>query len=256
MQLIPRYLVNNRTTAVVNDAGFITEYRPVYTRQLQVYRGIENKVEFKLLNADQKAKSLTGYTARFVAFDEKKNLVIETVGVPNSSITGLFTVTLTESDLINIEDQFLKYNVYLETAAGEKTITYSSAHFENSGTMKVSSEAFPGAKESISVTSFTKTPGQSNEWLSNNINAEPEINGNTALHTAVYYTTGYVGNIEIQATLDNGITNSTAWTTISTTTFTGSETITPLNFNGVYTYIRFKTDADPASTVTKILLRN
>jgi len=256
MQLIPRYLVNNRTTVIVNDAGFPTEYRPVYTRQLQVYRGIENKVEFKLVNADQKAKSLTGYTAKFVAFDENNNLIIERVGTPHSTITGLFTVTLTESDLIDIEDQFLKYNIYLETDAGEKTITYSSAHFENSGTMKVSSEAFPGAKESISVTNFTKTPGQNNEWLSNNINAEPEINGNTALHTAVYYTTGYVGNIEIQATLDNGIPDTTAWTTISTNAFTGSETITPLNFNGVYTFIRFKTDADPSTTVTKILLRN
>ena len=228
----------------------------MYTRQLQVYRGIENKVEFKLVNADQKAKSLTGYTAKFVAFDENNNLIIERVGTPHSTITGLFTVTLTESDLIDIEDQFLKYNIYLETDAGEKTITYSSAHFENSGTMKVSSEAFPGAKESISVTNFTKTPGQNNEWLSNNINAEPEINGNTALHTAVYYTTGYVGNIEIQATLDNGIPDTTAWTTISTNAFTGSETITPLNFNGVYTFIRFKTDADPSTTVTKILLRN
>lgn len=256
MQLIPRYLVNNRTSVVVNDTGFITEYRPVYTRQLQVYRGIENRLEFKLVNADQKAKSLTGYTARFVAFDENNNLIIETVGTPNSTITGLFTVTLTESDLINIEDQFLKYNIYLETDAGEKTITYSSAHFENNGTMKVSSEAFPGAKESINISSFTQTPGKSDEWLSNNINAEPEINGNSALHTVAYYTDSYVGDIEIQATLDNSITNQSSWTTISTTTFTGSETLTPLNFNGVYNYLRFKTNADPANKVTKILLRN
>ena len=34
MQLTPRYLVNNRTTIVTNEAGFITEYRPVYQRQL------------------------------------------------------------------------------------------------------------------------------------------------------------------------------------------------------------------------------
>ena len=54
MQLVPRYLVNNRIEIISNDAGFITEYRPVYQRQLKVYRGIDNKIQFRLLNADQK----------------------------------------------------------------------------------------------------------------------------------------------------------------------------------------------------------
>ena len=53
MQLIPRYLVSNRITIVVNETGFVTEYRPVYNRQLQVYKGIDNKIEFRVLNADQ-----------------------------------------------------------------------------------------------------------------------------------------------------------------------------------------------------------
>ena len=42
MQLIPRYLVNNKTTLIANDAGFITEYRTVYQRHIKVYRGIDN----------------------------------------------------------------------------------------------------------------------------------------------------------------------------------------------------------------------
>ena len=59
MQLIPRYLVDNKTTILVSDTGHLTEYRPVYTKQLKIYRGIDNVLQFKLLNADQKAKSLT-----------------------------------------------------------------------------------------------------------------------------------------------------------------------------------------------------
>ncbi len=58
MQLIPRYLVDNRTTLISNEAGFITEYRKVYTRQLQVYKGIDNVLEFKILNAEQKPVDL------------------------------------------------------------------------------------------------------------------------------------------------------------------------------------------------------
>ena len=42
MQLLSRYLVDNTTTLVADVAGFITEYRPVYNREIQVYKGIDN----------------------------------------------------------------------------------------------------------------------------------------------------------------------------------------------------------------------
>ena len=77
MQLVPRYLVNNRIEIISNEAGFVTEYRPVYQRQLKVYRGIDNNIQFRLLNADQKPINSNLYTPRFVAFDEKNNCIIE-----------------------------------------------------------------------------------------------------------------------------------------------------------------------------------
>ena len=40
MQLIPRYLVSNRSTIVVNETGFVTEYRPVYNRHLNIYKAL------------------------------------------------------------------------------------------------------------------------------------------------------------------------------------------------------------------------
>ncbi len=60
MQLIPRYLVSNRSTLTANEAGFITEYRPVYNRQLQVYKGIDNVLDFNLINEDKKHKGQRG----------------------------------------------------------------------------------------------------------------------------------------------------------------------------------------------------
>ena len=88
MQLIPRYLVNNRTTVVVNDSGFTTEYRPVYTRNLKVYRGIDNKLEFKILNADQKPISLTSKTVKLLAFDETNNQILSETGSNHSTINN------------------------------------------------------------------------------------------------------------------------------------------------------------------------
>ena len=74
MQLAHRYLVKSKTILVSSDTGFVTEYRPVYNRQLQVYKGIDNVLDFKLLNADQKPIDLSAYTPKFQAFDENNSL--------------------------------------------------------------------------------------------------------------------------------------------------------------------------------------
>ena len=62
MQLTPRYLVNNVITIIASEVGITTEYKKVYTRQLKVYRGIDNRLQFRLVNADQKPISVTNYT--------------------------------------------------------------------------------------------------------------------------------------------------------------------------------------------------
>lgn len=255
MQLIPRYLVNNTTPLVADVAGFITEYRPVYARHIQVYRGIDNALEFKLLNADQKPiTTLANYTIKFQAFDENNSLIIEHLGVIVNAATGLFKVIITENDLLNVKQQYLSYNVHLVDSNSDAVLTYSNSHFDNSGIIYVSSKAFPGPRATWSVESFLE---ENDYWRSSTITAEPGINGNEALHTAALYTNGYVGNIIVQATLDDQVSDGTNWADVSTLTLDGTETApTPVNFNGVFNHLRFKANVDPANTITKILVRN
>ena len=266
MQLIPRYLVNNRVTIVANDKGFITEYRPVYQRQLKVYKGIDNALQFRLVNADQKPINVASYTPKFVAFDEAGNQVIAHDGVVNqisdsSASRGLFTVTITENDLLNIKKQYLRYNIYLVDSAANKTITYVDSHFDNDATILVDTYAFPAPRASYNVSTFTEDSGKAgvddSVWYSESITAEPAINGNEALHTATIYTSSYDGDVVVQATLENAVVDSTNWADISTVSFTGSETEPSyVNFNGVFSHLRFKCSKDPASKVSKILVRN
>ena len=262
MQLIPRYLVKNKTTIVTNDTGFITEYRPVYTRQLQVYKGIDNVLEFKLLNADQKPVDLTGYTPKFQAFDENKQMVVQHDGVQVTSdgstpIKGLFKVIVSSNDLLNVKEQFLSYSIHLLDTNNEASVTYVDPNFENNGSIKVSAEAFPGPSDSYNVTTFTMVTEDVPYWESETITAQPGINGNEALHTAAVYTDSYIGDVTVQGTLENQITGTTNWADISTITLTGSETEpTHINFNGVFTYLRIKTTSEPEDKITKVLVRN
>jgi len=260
MQLVPRYLVNNRIEIISNDAGFITEYRPVYQRQLKVYRGIDNKIQFRLLNADQKPINSNLYTPKFVAFDENNSLIIErdcTVQDDGSSQTrGLFEVTITENDLLNVLQQYISYNVYLVDANSDKVLTYTDSHFHNNGVIYVDGGMFPGPRETYSVTTFSESQVDSGTWFSESLDAEPGINGNEALHTAAVYTDSFAGDVVVQATLDNQVTGATVWADVATISFTGSETEpSPVNFNGVYSFLRFKATANP-NTISKILVRN
>ena len=257
MQLIPRYLVKNKIDVVSNDIGFVVEYRPVYSRQLKVYRGIDNQFQFRLLNADQKPVTITGVPV-IVVFDENNSKIIDkkcAVQDDGSSVQGrgMFNVTITENELLNIKEQYLKYNVYIE---GDESnlITYADRNFGSAGTMFVDGNAYPGPKSSLEITDFVQI---GDYWATGGYDAQPGLNGNEALHTSVIYTNAYIGTVEIQATLDDQLTGANNWTTIDTITFIGSETQpVPTNFNGVFTFLRFKVGTDPASKITKILVRN
>ena len=261
MQLTPRYLVSNSTTLLLNESGFITEYRPVYNRQLQVYKGINNALDFRLLNADQKAVDITTYTPKFVAFDENNQMILEKDGTvldDGSSLTrGKFSITISENDLLNVKQQYLHYNIYMQETDGDKILTYSHSNFDNDATIFVNARTFPGPLASYSVTNFLPEGINAQAWYSESIDAQPAINGNEALHTAAVYTASYSGDVVVQATLDNQVTESTQWADVATLTFTGSETApVPANFNGVFSHIRIKTTADPADKITKVLVRN
>ena len=235
----------------------------MYQRQIKIYKNIDNKLQFRILNADQKPLSISGYAVKFNAFDENKSLIIShdataVVGDDSAATRGLCTVTISENDLLNVDDQYLSYNVHLVDSNSDNTITYSDSFFGNNGTIQVISGALPGPRDSYNFTQFQQEGVNSTTFYSESKTAEPAINGNEALHSAAIYTSSaYIGDVVVQATLDSTVTESTLWGDVATVTFTGSETTPiPINFNGVFNHLRFKTSASPTDKISKILVRN
>ena len=263
MQLTPRYLVNNRINVVSSETGFVVEFRPVYARQLKVYRGIDNRLQFRLLNADQKPVTVMG-TPVFVAFDENGSKVLEYFAeVTDDGSTrdsrGMFEVIVTERDLLSIKQQYLTYNIYIDQGPEYRLLTYADRNFGAAGTIYIDGTAFPGPKPSLVLRSFFPV---GDKWIAGNTAADsvfayPGVNGFDALHTVAVYATGYEGTIQIQATLENQITGVNNWFDVALLEFDGYETAPVFaNFNGVYRYLRFVLDADPEGTIDKILIRN
>jgi hypothetical protein len=259
MQLTPRYLVKNRTLIISNEVGFVTEYRPVYQRELQVYRGIDNVLEFQVLNSDQKPVPLTGKQVNIVVFDSSKNMIVNRVASVINANKGLVTVTISENDVLNVKQQYLHYNIYIVNADDSRSLTYTDEHFNANAVMYLSSTAYPGPRASVVVDSFVPPTGAVEYYASEAISAEPGINGNEAVHTAVVYTNGYIGDIVIEATLENQIIgqSNVNWTEIVRLTFIGNEEHpTPVNFIGVLSYIRVLIENNPVDAIEKILIRN
>lgn len=262
MQITPRYLVNNRITIIANEAGAITEYRPVYQRHVQVYKGIDNTLQFKLINSDQKPINTSQYTPYIVLFDENKNQILEkpcaVLDDGSTSQRGLFTVLLTDGELLNIDEQYLSFTIYLVDSDGDRVLTYSDSHFNASGTIYFSSEAFPAPKRTYSVNTFVKvdkTEDEDDFWISEVSSLEPEENNNEAVHTAAIYSTEFTGTVTVQATLENQVTGTSTWADVATVTIDNASQPVPVNFKGVYKFIRFTTKTDP-EPISKILVRN
>jgi hypothetical protein len=136
-------------------------------------------------------------------------------------------------------------------------LTYSHSNFDNDATIFVNARTFPGPRASYEVKTFSQEGVDVDTWYSETVDAQPAINGNEALHTAAVYTASYSGDVVVQATLDNQVTESTQWADVANLTFTGIESVPkPVNFNGVFSHLRFKTNSNPADKITKILVRN
>ena len=144
MQIVSRYLVTNKTVLVVDDigSGIVTEYRKLYEKNLKAWRGIDNTFAFEIKNGDQKPVSILGtYIPVFKAYDEYKQEVVNVLGTITETATtnkGQFTVTVSSTDLDDVEGQYLSYVVLLVPEDSTTTVlTYADTQYDAVGTLEI-----------------------------------------------------------------------------------------------------------------------
>jgi hypothetical protein len=246
MQKIISYLYPNRIELLADLAGFNVEYTNVYQRNVKIYSGIDNTLEFDIKNADQKRIDLTTYDSISLnIMDASGNPVGNTpYDVTPTLLKGIATVTIPADDLIGLDKQTFKYSV---TALDGTTqiILYADSHFTALGKLELIGSAIPSTKPTRTFNSFT---------------GEIDLNGNVISHssaiTAKFYEavadselsfitncTGFVGTIYLEATTDTTISvesfrNSPklqTWT--SSVAYTGNVTFSNVSIND-YCYFR------------------
>lgn len=247
------YLYNDVQTLYTDLVTSSTGYRKMYARNMKLYKGIDNSFQIKLLNSDQKLINAVGQTLSWVLLDrttaEVKFMLTKTVEGGDNSLVRF---TVNEGDLEEVNGGMYMYSAYLTDNAGKRTILYGDSQYGPSVPVEVVSNAFPQVYPSVVLEEFTTSP--SGKYTSA-VSARPELNGkNNALHTAAFYSTDFDGTVNIEVTLDNGITDVVNWATLDTVTISNSG-VTYINFNGVFTFVRFRVTAT-TGTVDKILYRS
>jgi hypothetical protein len=250
------YLYNNVQYLYTDLAPLTMGLRKMYARNMKLYKGIDNTFQLKLMNGDQKLINAVGKTLSWVLLDrntaEVKFMLSKIVEGSNNSLVEF---TLKEGDLETTNSGMYMYSAYLTDNSGKKTILYGDSQYGASVPVEVINNSFPQVYPSTILEEFTPI---TNGKYSSAVNARPELNSNNALHTAAIYATNFNGTVDVETTLENGVTDIVNWSTISSIDITESDSIKYINFNGVFTFVRFRivNDLSNTGTVDKILYRS
>jgi hypothetical protein len=261
----PAYLYNNIQSLYTDLVAISQGFRKVYARTLILYKGIDNQFALKLLNGDQRLIDAVGQTVHWQLLDrDTSELIYHTSKEVAGEYNSLVTFTITEGDLEKINSGHYVYSAYLVNSLGKRTILYGDSQYGASVAVEVIENAFPQVFPTVEITEFLASPAipgvqPDNSFYTSAIDARPNVNSNNdALHTAMFYTSNFVGEIEIQASLENGSTDILEWAVVETIAFDGTESPKHENFNGVYSMIRFRyiPSVSNSGTVDKILYRS
>lgn len=257
MQYNPVYLYPNRLDVYTISPGSwsLERYRRVYNRNLKIFRGVDNRIDIQVRNPDQKTTNIIGSVLVFnlVARDSKK-LVLQKDFEPMDLSTGKVTMTLTDNDLLDLANGNYNYSIVKEIRTvvdstdykvESKIPLYIDSQYDTLGTLEISGDILGDVESSVIIDTFNYTnPFAFGEqtpkfFVSQIVDAEPQLASGNPLHTFQFYSTNYSGSVMIQGSLDNqGATpRETSWTDIVSVDLTAEKY---KNVNGKYKWFRIK----------------
>ena len=106
------YITKTSQTVVLYFGNSTRRYETVYAKPLTLHKGVDNKIQFKFINQDQKPVDITDkeLTCRIISTDGKVEL-IKTSLVLTLPLTGLAELQLRENDLDDIIAQSAFYSI-------------------------------------------------------------------------------------------------------------------------------------------------
>lgn len=281
MQLSTIYLYPNVVEAYTNlDGGFTQErYNMIYSRNLKIYRAVDNRIDLQIKNGDQKKLNLTGSFVKFnLVNKENKDLVLSKDADADDAASGRFYVTLSEAEMRDLEPGNYSYSLVKETRENidstNHKVTSSRALYVDSqygvtGEIEVYGDVYGQPYDTQIIDTFNKvinfdnaqgqrdddppfnlprpnyarhTPisGFEEYFESEIIDAQAHMLTPQSLHTFQIYATSYNGTLKLQGSLDAGGTPiDTNWVDLKEWDLTNDDSLFYHNITGKYNWFRF-----------------
>jgi hypothetical protein len=160
MQKVLSYLYPNRIQILADLAGFTVEYTNVYQRNVKIYRGIDNTIEFDIKNADQKRVDLTAFSSIIMnLMDASGNALPHSpyTVTPSGTLVGIGSTVIPAADLASLNSQYLQYSLLATNAASPHAHVplYCDSKFGAVGTIELDGSAMPITKAPRVYSNFT-----------------------------------------------------------------------------------------------------
>ena len=150
MQQIQSYLYPNIVVVQFLDPTiFSPRNRPVYSRPIKVYQGIDNPLQNVVRNQDQKAVNLTGYLVQLDIQDPMAQASVNSLAVTVTNYTqGQGTVTIPR-EVVNLLDQ-RRYKITVKLI-NDATNTERPMYTDDNFGASLDLEVLPGWYESTAM---------------------------------------------------------------------------------------------------------
>ena len=254
MQLISVYLYPNKVDAYTNAFSDWTEerYRRVYNRNLKIYRGVDNRIDFQVRNADEKVQTITGTVIVFsVSNKETGELILQKDCTVQSNQTGKVYVTLLESEMRNIEPGNYTYCLHSEIrtaidsnnyVVASKKPLYIDSQYGVNNNLEIYGDVFGEVQPSYETVAFEERNAFDitvpSSFYSSTISAKPELTTPQSVHTFQFNLTDYYGTIVIEASQETSAAPE-IWTDVATIDSAG-QNILYRNVVGKYNWFRIR----------------
>jgi len=265
VQPIKGYLYLQTITLIKNaDLGIYKENQQVYAKPLQLYKGIDNKLQLVIRDSEQKPINLTGCLVQFNLIDTTTSELVFSRNLQVIyNLRGVATCMLENNLLLGLSSGLYNYSVMVINGENQQQVVYADDNYQAQGKARISASIYgqlvPSVNPVILAYSNNSDTGYHTVAFTDVIPTADKVKGRAVLQTVQYNCTDFTGVIEAEVTL-NGSANHlpSNWGTVETIpvdNFTGNGYFT---FQGKYNSVRFRITKDPANTgdVNYILYRS
>lgn len=241
------YLYVPRQVVVTLSGNSPRRYETVYAKNLKLHKGVDNKIQFKFINQEQKAVDITGkeITIRVISFDGTQVLIKKalTLTLP---LTGLAEFQLLSTELDGIAAQKAMYSIEIPSGSFDLPVFVDSSSGAR-GVMDIEDSILPKHIPSVEISIPTHPAPVSNTVTFNT--SVINTGYNPSMTIQAYYT-NFSGVVKVQGSTipDND------WYDISDSTYVEETMTDHYIVEGYHPFIRLQFQYTQGN-VTNVLVR-